>query len=185
MVRQICLTVALKSDIPTVPTKTSDLQNDSGFITSSALSGYATETWVGQQGFITSSALSGYATETWVGQQGFLTSVSWNDVLNKPTFSTVATSGSYTDLTDKPTIPTDTAQLTKSDIYTKAETFTRQEIVDMINEINYSDLNNLPTIPTATSQLTLDTVYSKSEIDTQINDLSNQIGNINNLLETI
>lgn len=38
---------------PTIPTKTSDLSNDSGFITSSALSGYATETWVGQQGYIT------------------------------------------------------------------------------------------------------------------------------------
>ena len=79
-------TLATTADIPTVPTKTSDLTNDSGFITS--------------------SALSGYATETWVGQQGFLTSVSWTDVSNKPTFATVATSGSYTDLTDKPTIPT-------------------------------------------------------------------------------
>ena len=56
-------------------------------------------------GYITSSALSGYATETWVGQQGFLTSVSWNDILNKPTFATVATSGSYNDLSDKPVIP--------------------------------------------------------------------------------
>jgi hypothetical protein len=27
----------------------------------------ATQTWVGQQGFLTSSSLSGYATETWVG----------------------------------------------------------------------------------------------------------------------
>ena len=99
-------TVALKSDIPTVPTTVSSFTNDAGYITSSALSGYATETWVGQQGFLTSSALSGYATETWVGQQGFLTSVSWNDVSSKPTFATVATSGSYNDLTDKPTIPT-------------------------------------------------------------------------------
>ena len=78
-------TVALKSDIPTVPTNISAFTNDSGYITS--------------------SALSGYATETWVGQQGFLTSVSWNDVSSKPTFATVATSGSYNDLTDKPTIP--------------------------------------------------------------------------------
>lgn len=31
---------------PTIPTKTSDLNNDSGFITSSDLSGYATETYV-------------------------------------------------------------------------------------------------------------------------------------------
>ena len=40
-------------DKPTIPSKTSDLNNDSGFITSSALSGYATENWVGQQGYIT------------------------------------------------------------------------------------------------------------------------------------
>ena len=36
-----------------MPTDTSDLTNNAGFITSSALSGYATETWVGQQGYIT------------------------------------------------------------------------------------------------------------------------------------
>lgn len=63
-----------KDYIKNKPTKLSDFNNDSGFITSSALSGYATQTWVGQQGFLTSSALTGYATETWVGQQGFLTS---------------------------------------------------------------------------------------------------------------
>ena len=34
-----------------------------------ALTGYATETWVGNQGYITSSALNGYATESWVGSQ--------------------------------------------------------------------------------------------------------------------
>ena len=55
-----------------VPTKTSDLTNDSGFITG----------------------------------------VSWNDVSDKPTFATVATSGSYNDLSDKPTIPTKTSDLT-------------------------------------------------------------------------
>ena len=37
----------------TVPTDTNDLTNGAGFITSSALSGYATETWVGNQGYIT------------------------------------------------------------------------------------------------------------------------------------
>lgn len=41
----------------------------------SALNGYATETWVGQQGFLTSTALSGYATELWVAQQGYLTGI--------------------------------------------------------------------------------------------------------------
>ena len=43
---------------------------------STALSGYATQTWVNQQGFLTSSALNGYATQSWVNQQGFLKSVS-------------------------------------------------------------------------------------------------------------
>ena len=39
-------TVALKTDIPTVPTNVSSFTNDAGYITSSALTGYATETYV-------------------------------------------------------------------------------------------------------------------------------------------
>ena len=37
---------------------------------------------------------------------GGSTSVEWDDILNKPEFATVATSGDYDDLTDKPTILT-------------------------------------------------------------------------------
>lgn len=37
----------------TIPTDTGDLTNDVGYITSSALNGYATETWVGNQGYLT------------------------------------------------------------------------------------------------------------------------------------
>lgn len=43
---------------------------------------------------------------------GFLTGVTWNDVNNKPSFATVATSGSYNDLSNKPTIPSKTSDLT-------------------------------------------------------------------------
>lgn len=53
--------------------------------------------------FITSSALNGYATESWVASQGYALASS---------LATVATSGSYGDLTDKPTIPTNNNQLT-------------------------------------------------------------------------
>jgi hypothetical protein len=35
---------------------------------------------------------------------GFITGVTWNDVSNKPSFATVATSGSYNDLSNKPTL---------------------------------------------------------------------------------
>lgn len=48
----------------------------------SALNGYATEVWVGQQGFLTSTALVGYATQQWVTNQGYLTSISSSDVVN-------------------------------------------------------------------------------------------------------
>ena len=80
------------TDKPIIPTKTSQLTNDSGFVTS--------------------NALNGYATETWVEQKGYLTSVAWGDITGKPTLATVATSGSYNDLSDKPTIPTTTNELT-------------------------------------------------------------------------
>ena len=119
------------------------------------------------------------------------------DIPELPDLAKVATSGSYTDLINTPDV------YTKSETYSKAETFTRQEIVDMINEINYSDINNTPTlstvatsgnysdltntptIPTATSQLQLDNVYSKSEIDLQFETVNTTLGNINNILETI
>lgn len=40
-----------------IPTSTSHLTNNSGFITSSALSGYATQEWVNGQGFLTSDSI--------------------------------------------------------------------------------------------------------------------------------
>ena len=57
-------------------------ENPSGFITISALNGYATENWVGQQGYLTSSDLSGYATEQWVNNQGFIKGINNTDVIN-------------------------------------------------------------------------------------------------------
>ena len=45
-----------------VPTKTSHLSNDSGFITAAALTGYATQSWVQGLGYITASALTPYIT---------------------------------------------------------------------------------------------------------------------------
>lgn len=44
-----------KPTIPTVPTNVSSFNNDAGYLTShQSLSGYATESWVGQQGYLTS-----------------------------------------------------------------------------------------------------------------------------------
>jgi len=79
-----------------IPSKTSDLNNDSGYITSSALTGYATETWVTNQGYSTFSG-------------------SYNDLTDTPSLATVATSGSYNDLTNKPTIPSVSGTTSYSD----------------------------------------------------------------------
>lgn len=80
------------SNKPTIPSKTSDLTNDSGYIT-----GY-TET----DPIYSSSVASGITTNdisNWNGKSEF--SGDYNDLDNKPTLF----SGSYDDLTDKPTIP--------------------------------------------------------------------------------
>ena len=90
-----------------VPTKTSDLNNDSGFITG----------------------------------------VSWNDVSDKPTFATVATSGSYDDLNNKPTIPTvNDATLTIQQNGTAVGTFTANSSSDKTANIQCVDLANNQTI---------------------------------------
>ena len=86
-----------------VPTKTSDLTNDSGFITG----------------------------------------VSWDDVSDKPSFATVATSGSYNDLSNKPTIPTvNDATLTIQKNGTTVNTFTANSCSDKTVNIQCVDLTN-------------------------------------------
>ena len=106
--------------LPAVPTKTSDLTNDSNFVSNTD---YATASTggvvkVGSGLEITNGVLSATG-------GGTADAVEWDNVLNKPTFSTVATSGSYNDLTDKPTIPTvNNATLTIQRNSTNVATFT-------------------------------------------------------------
>lgn len=72
-------------DYPTIPTKTSQLTNDSGFI-NSIPSEYITETELNEKGYLTEHQdISGKA--------------------NISDLSAVATSGNYNDLINKPTIP--------------------------------------------------------------------------------
>lgn len=103
----------LMSDIPTA---TSDLTNDSGFLTTiptasaSTLGGIK----VGSGLSISNGVLSTQSTAP-----------DWSDITNKPTFATVATSGSYNDLSNKPTIPTvNNATLTIQKNGTNVQTFT-------------------------------------------------------------
>lgn len=71
--------------------------NPSGYITSSALNGYATQDWVTKQGFLTQHQdLSGYQTK--------ITSSSKLTASLVSGLSSVATSGKYDDLIGKPTL---------------------------------------------------------------------------------
>ena len=66
--------------MPTVPTKVSQLQNDSQFITLSDVPAQVNADWNSNSGA--------------------------SQILNKPSLATVATTGNYSDLSGKPTIPT-------------------------------------------------------------------------------
>lgn len=131
---------------PTIPTKTSELTNDSNFVSNTS---YATASTggvvkVGSGLLITNGVLSATG-------GGTADAVEWDNVLNKPTFSTVATSGSYNDLSNKPTIPTvNNGTLTIKKNGTNVATFTANQSSNATANI---------TVPTKTSDLTNDSGF--------------------------
>lgn len=148
---------------PTIPSNTSDLNNDSGFITSSAIptnvsafnndAGYLTSFTEVDPVFSASPAAGIQATDI----------TAWN---NKSDFS-----GDYNDLTNKPTIPViptnisaftnDAGYLTsESDpVFTASAAYgiTSNDITTWNNKSdfsgNYNDLTNKPTIPTVPTNI--------------------------------
>ena len=96
-----------------IPTKTSELTNDSGFLTEhQPLKTINGESLVGT-GNIEISGFSGSYNDL-TDKPNFstvATTGSFNDLLDKPNFSTVATTGSFNDLLDKPTIPSSTVEM--------------------------------------------------------------------------
>lgn len=103
-------------DIPTIPSNTSELTNDSGFITSIPEE-YVTESELIEKDYATVSqipSLEGYATESWVTEQGYLTE--HQDISNLATKSEVATKAN------------------SADVYTKSQTYTQDEIDSAIKQ---------------------------------------------------
>ena len=99
---------------------------------------------------------------------GMADSIEWDNVLSKPKFATVATSGSYTDLSNKPTIPTvdvtksyvDTQLATKanaSNVYTKAEVDSKVSSVYRVKG-SVASYANLPTV-----DVTIGDVYNVND----------------------
>ena len=145
-----------------VPTKTSDLSNDSGYITNEALDGYATKaelpTKVSQlendSKFINESALDGYAKT--------------DDIPTKT--SQLNNDSGYITANDVPVKSVDgaTGDVVTNAVKTTAQTLTDTQKQQARTNIgagtssfdgDYNSLTNKPTIPTKTSQLTNDANY--------------------------
>lgn len=141
---------ALKTELPSVPTKTSQLTNDSGFITSIP-NEYITETELNEKGYLTEHQdISGKA--------------------NISDLSTVATSGSYNDLIDKPTIPSKTSQLTNDSGY----------LTSIPNEyITETELNTKGYLTSVPSEYITETELSAKGYLTQHQDISGKVDKIN------
>lgn len=96
---------------PIIPTKTSQLTNDSSFVNDYQLSGKQDKLTSGTNiKTINNQSILGSGNIDIQG--GGSESVAWGDITGKPDFKAVAISGSYDDLTNKPTIPTKTSELT-------------------------------------------------------------------------
>lgn len=96
---------------PIIPTKTSQLTNDSSFVNDYQLSGKQDKLTSGTNiKTINNQSILGSGNIDIQG--GGSESVAWGDIAGKPDFKAVATSGSYDDLTNKPAIPTKTSDLT-------------------------------------------------------------------------
>jgi len=121
--------VGALSDEVTVPTKTSDLVNDSGFLTSAPVTSVNSKTGAvtltaSDVGALPSDTQIPTRTSQLTNDSGFLTGVPSEYVTeselataisgkaNRSELAAVATSGQYSDLTGKPTIPTKTSELT-------------------------------------------------------------------------
>lgn len=134
----------------TVPTKTSELTNNSNFV--------ADASYVHTDNNYTTTEknkLAGIAAGAEVNVQANWTQTTTTAddyIKNKPTLATVATSGSYNDLSNKPTIPTvNNATLTIQKNGSTVKTFTANASSNVTANI---------TVPTKTSDITNDSDFT-------------------------
>ena len=123
-----------------IPTKTSELENDSGFLTEhQPLKTINGESLVGT-GNITIEGFSG----------------NYDDLLNKPTLSTVATTGSYNDLTNKPTIPEPQVNSDWNAQSGISQILNKPTLSTVATTGSYNDLTDKPTIPSSTVEMVVE-----------------------------
>ena len=137
-------------DLPEIPTKTSDLTNDSDYVTENELSDVA---FSGSYADLSNIPVIPDSTSDLINDSGFIDK-DVNDLTyytKTADLGTVALSNDYTDLINKPTIPTvNDGTLTIQQNGTNVETFTANSSTNKTANI---------TVPTKTSDLTNDSGF--------------------------
>jgi len=143
------------TDKPSIPSKISDLTDDSDFIEKSDTSGLIrNDGSVDTTDYLSSAVLDGYIEKS--DTVGLVKNDGTVDTTSYSTFS-----GSYNDLSNKPTIPTRISDLTDdSDFIEKSDTAGLVKNDGTIDTTSYStfsgsysDLSNKPSIPASSSDL--------------------------------
>jgi hypothetical protein len=154
------------TNTPTIPTKTSDLTNDSGFLTAEVDGSTSNEL----------QALSISNDTIYLSSGGFVKLPAGFD-------------GAYSSLTGAPSLPTKTSDLTNDSGFITAEvdgsTTNELQLISMSNDTlyltdggfvvlpsgfdgDYNSLTNTPTIPSKTSDLTNDSGFITTEQDSSV-----------------
>ena len=193
---------------PTIPTKTSDITNDSNFVTTSQLNTKADTIhthsyedltdkptlFSGKYADLTGKPTIPTKVSELTNDSSFATTVQlstkantvhthdYADLENKPTLF----SGKYIDLLDKPTIPSKTSELTNDSNFvdatalatkanlTHSHSYSDLEDKPILFSGAYKDLTGKPTIPTKTSELTNDSSFATtSQLNTELNKKAN------------
>lgn len=113
---------------PSIPANTSDLNNDSGFITINDVPAQVNADWNSNSGA--------------------------SEILNKPSLATVATTGNYSDLNGTPTIPAAQVQSDWNANSGMGEILNKPSLSTVATSGDYNDLQNKPTIPVVPSYTT-------------------------------
>ena len=124
-------------DRPTIPTKTSELTNDSGFITTANIP-TKTSDLVNDSGFISEETEPQFTSSPAHG----ITSTDITNWDNKSDFS-----GSYNDLTDKPSIPAPQVNSDWNSNSGVSQILNKPTLATVATSGDYDDLTNKPTIP--------------------------------------
>lgn len=167
----------------TVPTKVSDLSNDSGFITNSVdnLTNYTPTSSLAT--VATSGSYSDLSNKPTI--PAAQVNSDWNassgvaEILNKPALATVATSGSYNDLSNKPTIPAAQVNSDWNSASGVSQILNKPSLATVATSGAYSDLSGTPTIVTTVSSSSTDAQIPSAKC------VYTLVGDVESILQTL